>query len=295
MQAHDDTTGDTTGDKSQATGGDALWRTIAADLRSAILDRRYLPGAALPSEPELVRRYQVSRPTVRKAIDTLVSEGLAYVLRGRGSFVRPQLSRHIIMTTDGDRPDLAAPAYHPDVRAYGWKLAQREWATDPFDSTRTTANRHIATMLAVKAGHGIIHRHSRWSFEFGARVEINSYTDAELVPDYDDPKRSAQYRKRATLFYQTLQRGRGPISWSTTTAARLAYESDRLVLAMEFPDPILVITRAMMTQHGRIMECTEIKAPANHFEVASLTEAANLRTIIEDPEETAQLGIAFLI
>ncbi|MFD0657147.1 GntR family transcriptional regulator [Thermocatellispora tengchongensis] len=47
------------------------------------------PGAALPSEPELVRRYGVSRPTVRKAIDTLVTDGLAYVMRGRGSFVRP--------------------------------------------------------------------------------------------------------------------------------------------------------------------------------------------------------------
>lgn len=48
-----------------------------------------IPGAALPSEPELVSRYDVSRPTVRKAIETLVSEGLAYVMRSRGSFVRP--------------------------------------------------------------------------------------------------------------------------------------------------------------------------------------------------------------
>ncbi|GAA0964508.1 hypothetical protein GCM10009555_001800 [Acrocarpospora macrocephala] len=30
----------------------------------------------MPSEPELVRNYDVSRPTIRKAIETLVSEGL---------------------------------------------------------------------------------------------------------------------------------------------------------------------------------------------------------------------------
>jgi DNA-binding GntR family transcriptional regulator len=98
---------------------DALWRVIASDLRGAILDGRYPPGGALPSEPELVRKYDVSRPTVRKAIETLVSEGLAYVMRGRGSFVRPMPERRAIVITDRDRPDLAAPGNHPDVQAFG--------------------------------------------------------------------------------------------------------------------------------------------------------------------------------
>ncbi|MGI5206356.1 GntR family transcriptional regulator [Spirillospora sp. CA-108201] len=288
MQANDDTT--------QAPTGDPQWRVIASDLRVAILDGRYLPGAALPSEPDLARHYGVSRPTVRKAIESLVSEGLVYVLRGRGSFVRPAPARQVIMIGDTDRPDLAAPAYHPDVRAFGWRLARRDWADEPFDSQRLAADRQLARRFApLQAGHPFIHRHSAWRFSFGGRVEINSYADADLIPDWDDPKRSAQYRKRAAFFYQTIQRQHGPVQWATTTAARLAYEDERAALSMDYADAILIITRAMLTQHGQILEITEVKVPASHFEVAPMSEVTDQRTIFEDPEESAMLGIAFVM
>ncbi|MEU6710061.1 hypothetical protein ABZ897_01165 [Nonomuraea sp. NPDC046802] len=42
---------------------DAHWRVIATDLRAAILDGYYPPGGAMPSKPELVGKYDVSRPT----------------------------------------------------------------------------------------------------------------------------------------------------------------------------------------------------------------------------------------
>jgi hypothetical protein len=45
------------------------------------------PGAALPTEPELMRQFNVSRGTVRKAYDALVGAGLVERSSGRGSFV----------------------------------------------------------------------------------------------------------------------------------------------------------------------------------------------------------------
>ena len=50
-----------------------------------IADRR--PGEAIPSERELVRRLEVSRVTVRHAIEDLVSEGRLEKSHGRGTFV----------------------------------------------------------------------------------------------------------------------------------------------------------------------------------------------------------------
>ncbi|MFE3454625.1 GntR family transcriptional regulator [Nonomuraea sp. NPDC059194] len=283
---------------------DARWRVIATDLRAAILDGRYPPGGALPSEPELVRKYDVSRPTVRKAIDTLVSEGLAYVMRGRGSFVRPMPERRTILITDQNRPDLAAPGNHPDVQAFGWDLAQRdrESETPLFTGEKATANRDVAIMLSVRPGHPIIHRRSMWHrghtaviHGASARLEINSYTNADMLPDWDDPKRHAQYRKRPGFFYQSLIREHGPVRWMTITTARIAYEDERTALGMDYAEAVLIIRRTMAHANGHPIEVTEVKAPANRYEIGYHRELADNPEAHFTPQELSNNGIDLVI
>lgn len=48
----------------------------------------YPPGSVLPTENELIERYKVSRITVRKAMDLLLSDGLILKKRGSGTFVQ---------------------------------------------------------------------------------------------------------------------------------------------------------------------------------------------------------------
>ncbi|WP_232665249.1 GntR family transcriptional regulator [Pseudonocardia sp. TRM90224] len=68
-------------------GRTSLSRRLAEELRSRIMSGEFAPGARLPSEAELVRRYQVSRVTVRTALRTLEAQGLVDVRHGSGSFV----------------------------------------------------------------------------------------------------------------------------------------------------------------------------------------------------------------
>jgi DNA-binding LacI/PurR family transcriptional regulator len=59
---------------------------IVESLRHDIASGRYRPGARLPSEAELVRKFKVSRMTVVKAIQQLQQEGLVNRRVGSGTF-----------------------------------------------------------------------------------------------------------------------------------------------------------------------------------------------------------------
>ena len=56
-------------------------------LRSEIRARKLQPGERLPTEQELVARFQVSRTVVREAIASLRAEGLVTTRQGAGAFV----------------------------------------------------------------------------------------------------------------------------------------------------------------------------------------------------------------
>lgn len=63
-------------------------------LRQHLLQRiekgEFEEGQMIPSEHELMERYQFSRITVRKALDELVNEGYLYRIQGKGTFVRTE-------------------------------------------------------------------------------------------------------------------------------------------------------------------------------------------------------------
>ena len=61
---------------------------IAADITEQITSGTYRPGDRLPTIPELCEKYQVSKITVKRAMDRLVMRGLVARRRGSGTFVR---------------------------------------------------------------------------------------------------------------------------------------------------------------------------------------------------------------
>lgn len=66
-----------------------LYQQIYQLLRNKILAGHWDVDDMMPSEAELVEQYQVSRATIRQAMDELVSDGLIYRQQGKGTFVSP--------------------------------------------------------------------------------------------------------------------------------------------------------------------------------------------------------------
>jgi GntR family transcriptional regulator len=69
--------------------GGSAYRQVASGLRQAIAAGRYPAGKRLPTEAELVNETGLSRQTVRRAFQELVTDGAIYRVRGRGTFAVP--------------------------------------------------------------------------------------------------------------------------------------------------------------------------------------------------------------
>ena len=64
------------------------YKDIVIDIEKDILDGKYNQTKKLPTEEEFVKKYKVSRTTIRKAINLLANSGYVYQVQGSGIFIR---------------------------------------------------------------------------------------------------------------------------------------------------------------------------------------------------------------
>ena len=86
-----------------------LYQQLQRALRQAIETHVLAPDDALPPERDLATDFNVSRITVRKAIDGLVSDGLLLRRQGSGTFVRARVEKNFSKLT----------SFSEDMRARG--------------------------------------------------------------------------------------------------------------------------------------------------------------------------------
>src|SRR6516162_11377908 len=123
-------------------GAIPLYAQVEAVLASDIADGRLSTGSQLPTENDLMDRFGVSRPTVRKAVQNLVSRGLVEIQRGKGTYVtRPKITQELTALS-GFVEDMQALGRHPTARL--------------LDKQLVAGDKTVSHQLALPAGSIVV-------------------------------------------------------------------------------------------------------------------------------------------
>jgi GntR family transcriptional regulator len=87
---------------------------LADIIRDRITAGKYAPGQILPSEQQLIQEFAVARVTVRQALKELRGDGLVVTQPRRGTFVREEVDRDVIVIDES--ADISARMPSPAER-----------------------------------------------------------------------------------------------------------------------------------------------------------------------------------
>ena len=147
-------------------------------MRAAILSGELAPGSLLPSERELIARYNTTKSTAGKAIALLQAEGLVTTEYGRGRFVRSQPPLRRVSSTHRHAAHRSSgkPIFDTEAIAQG-QVPSRQI----LEVGRVAAPDDIARFLEIPVGREVVLRKRLQSLDGQPAVISASYYPAWLA------------------------------------------------------------------------------------------------------------------
>jgi GntR family transcriptional regulator len=220
------------------------YRRIEQALRERIATMR--PGDRLPSDAELQVEFGVSRMTARNAMQRLTDEGLVAREPGRGSFVaEPSAHRRSdrLMTFS---QEMRRRGLEPSSQVLGRELRP--------------ADQREAAALGLPPGAAVVEvRRLRCADGQPIAIETAVLVGAAAAVVLDGDLENGSLHEQLSRAGFALRRGTG------TIAAAAATNDDAARLGVAVGSPLLVERRVIADAHGRRIEATESRYPADRY------------------------------
>jgi len=206
-----------------------LYQQVRDMFVQRMVEGRWTPGQALPSEIDLAAEVGVSQGTVRKALDAMAAERLVVRRQGRGTFVAEHDEARILFQFFKLVPDAGEPAF-PESRVDS--------------ATQEPASMADAQSLQLKAGTPVLRIHRVRSLGGKPVVAETVVLPAGLFPGFvDGPIPNNLYGSFATRYGITVARAQErlkAVALDETDAAALGVPAgtaalliDRLALGLD--------------------------------------------------------------
>jgi GntR family transcriptional regulator len=217
-----------------ATSSLPLYQQLQRSLREAIERRLLGPDDALPAERDLATELDVSRITVRKAIDGLVSEGLLTRRQGSGTFVCARVEKNFSKLT----------SFSEDMRARG-RTPHSKWLK------RSVGTVTPEESLTLRSSPGTpVYRFQRIRIADDAPMALEYATVlASCLPSLEAVESS---------LYEALERtGNRPVRALQRLRAVLLTAEQAELLGAKEKDAGLLVERLGFHQDGRAVEFSQ--------------------------------------
>ncbi|SDK03666.1 GntR family transcriptional regulator [Sediminibacillus albus] len=201
-----------------------IYYQLEEEIKQLINSEQLKPGELLPSEREYAEKHNISRMTVRQAINNLASEGLLFRQKGKGTFVAEQKFEQNLQGLTSFSEDMRARGLQPSSRLVSF--------------AEKSADENIAAKLQVNQGEAIFQIER-------IRMADQSPLAAETI--YTPKKIAGNMTKQdfAPSFYEYIENTRGykikHANQEIESALATQKEIDHLQL--EPGDPVLLIER----------------------------------------------------
>lgn len=235
----------------------ALHTQISDAIRAGIADGTWPVGLRMPSEPELAAELAVSRGTLRRALSTLIDEGLLIQTPGRGTFVAA-------------RPE--PPSQEGELRgiAEDFALQGLRVTTRVLRSTVMLPPTAVGTALHVLADEPVVALRRVRSTDAVPIALLDNYVRFDLAPGLQDLD-----FERETLFEALENRFGLRIGHANRRFAARAADSDVAShLAIATGAPVLHLQQTTVLADGRPVEYSDVWINSDEITVSTLLERA---------------------
>lgn len=222
-----------------------VFRVMADDLRTRILDGTYAEGERLPSESELLAHYGTARMTVRQAIEVLRSEGLVVTVQGKGAFVRTRPQTRLL------RADRFARGRGGRGTARG--ASETDVTVHLLDLSKDKATPEEADQLRLRKGQLVLRRQVSRHAPDGPLEVATDVVSAALARGtaLEQPDRAE------TGLYELLaEAGHAPRRLTEQLTARMPSPAEQELLRLSPGTPVLRSVRTAVDASGRPLAVT---------------------------------------
>lgn len=248
-----------------------MYRRIAEDLRGKVQSGKLAPGGRLPTETELMKRYQASRNTIRDAIKLLTTRRLVETRPGQGTFVTPEI--HPFVTTLTGPPDADPGSGEGEQAVYIAKVTasgRHPAFSEPAVGVQKVTGA-LAEALRLPDGSQVIVRHQRCFIDDTPWALQTAYYPMSLVERGATRLLQAANIPEGTVSYLGQSLGVRQVGYRDSIAVRAPDEDETSFFRLPADGRISVFEtfRVAFDENGRRIRLTVSVYPAdrNRFEV----------------------------